>query len=96
MKRWIPWTIGGVLVAATAGILVATAEQDQGSAFIPGDKPVTQEQVRQQMQALGWSNVQIVSNGRYFQAIGSKGGQSNLITVDSQTGRLQTEDDGDD
>jgi hypothetical protein len=48
------------------------------------------------MQALGWSNVQIVRNGRYFQAIGSKGGQSNLITVDSQTGRLQTEDDGDD
>jgi hypothetical protein len=37
MKRWIPWTIGGVLVAATAGILVATAEQDQGPAFIPGD-----------------------------------------------------------
>jgi hypothetical protein len=53
--------------------------------------------VRQKLQTDGWSNVQIVRDGRFFEAIGSKdGGQNTRVAVDAQTGRLRAEDDDDD
>jgi hypothetical protein len=56
---------------------------------------VTEDQVRQRLQSEGYSNVQIVRQGRYFEAMGSKDGQTGRITVDSQTGRLRDDDDDD-
>ncbi len=96
MNRLIPWAIGGALLIGATGVLIATAEQDNGIALIAGDKPVTEDQVRQKMQTEGWSNVQIVREGRYLRVAGSKDGQPNQIAVDSQTGRLQTGDDDED
>src|SRR5437588_3037098 len=46
--------------------------------------------------AEGYSNVRVVGEGGYFEAIGSKDGQTGRIVVDSQTGRLRTDDDDDD
>ena len=94
MNRLVPWAIGAAIFAAAGGIL-ASAEQE-GVAFIPGHKPVDENQVRQELQSKGWSNVQIVRNGQYFQVVGSQGGRPSQITVDSQTGRPQEGDDGDD
>jgi hypothetical protein len=72
------------------------AEPNKGAAFIAGDHPVTEEQVRQKLQSDGWSNVQIVRNGRYFEAIAAKDGENSKIAVDSQTGRLRADNDDDD
>ena len=87
--------IGGGLVAAT-GLAIVMAAPTKGPVFIPGDKPVTEEQVRQQLQADGWTNFQVIREGRYFEAIASKQGQSRKFVVDSQTGRLRANDEDDD
>jgi len=86
---------GGLLIAATALVIVMAEPMQQGPVFIAGDQPVTEDQVRQKLQSDGWSNVQIVRDGRYLEPIASKNGQSNKIEVDSQTGRLRAGDDED-
>ena len=95
-RRFLVWIIGGVLLASASGVLIATAQQARGLAFIAGDQPVSEAQVRQKLQSEGYSNVRVVRQGRYFEAIGSKDGQTSRIVVDSQTGRLKADDDDDD
>ena len=95
-RRLLIWGIGGALLVGATGVLIATAEQSKGPVFIAGDQPVTEDQVRQRLQSEGYSNVQIVRQGRYFETMGSKNGQTGRITVDSQTGRLRADDDDDD
>ena len=95
-RRLLVWLLGGVLFVGTAGALIATAEQAKGPVFIAGDQPVTEEQVRQKLESEGYSNIQILRHGRYFEAIGSKNGNTGKMLVDSQTGRLQADDDDDD
>jgi hypothetical protein len=51
---------------------------------------VTEDQVRQEMVAEGYSNPQVMREGRYFEATGIKDGQMQKLVVDSQTGRLRT------
>jgi hypothetical protein len=94
-RRWI-LAGGGLLLLGIAGVAVVTAEPSKGPVFIAGDQPVTEDQVRQKLQSDGWSNVQIVRDGRYFEAMGSKDGQTTNIAVDEQTGRLRTADNDDD
>ena len=98
MKRLLVLSIGGALALGAAGLLVVNAEQRQGTIFIAGDRPVTEEQVRAKLQTDGWLDVQIVHEGRYFQVTGAKGGQAEKLAVDGQTGRLRAsnEDDDDD
>ena len=97
MNRALVWSAaGGVLLAVATGLVIATVEQPQGPAFIAGDKPVTEDQVRQKLAADGWTNVQILRRGRYYEAMASKDGQTEKVTVDAQTGRLRGNDDDDD
>ena len=95
MKPWMPWALLGAVLVVCASLLVAIAQQP-APAFIPGDQPVTEEQVRTKMQAEGWSNVQIAHEGRILQVIGSKDGETRRMAVDSQTGRFAQGDDDDD
>jgi hypothetical protein len=75
---------------------MVTAEPTRGPVFIAGDQPVSEDQVRQKLQSDGWSNVQILREGRYLEAMGSKGGQTVKVAVDAQTGRLRAAEDDDD
>jgi hypothetical protein len=93
--RLLIWAMVGIFLVGAMGVLIATAEQSKGAAFIAGDQPVTEDQVRQKLQSEGYSNVQIVRQGQYFEAMGSKDGQTGRVTVDSQTGRLRDDDDDD-
>ena len=92
------WTIGigGVLLAGGIGLAMVVAEPTKGPVFIAGDKPVTEDQVRQKLQSEGWSNIQIGRDGRFLEATGSKDGQAGRMEVDSQTGRLRASDNDDD
>ena len=72
---------------------IATAEESLGPAFIKGGGPVTEDQVRQEMLAEGYSNPQVVREGQYFEAMGTKDGQTQKLVVDLQTGRLRTSGD---
>ena len=86
--------VGAGLLVAT-GVLIATA-QPRGAVFIAGDRPVTEDQVRDKLQAEGYSNVQILRQGNYFEALGSKEGKTGKVVVDARTGRLADDDDDDD
>jgi hypothetical protein len=95
-RRLLLWTIGGAVVFGAAGAVIATSEPRRGEVFIAGDRPVTEDQVRQKLQSEGYLNIQIARQGGYFEATGSKGGQSARILVDSQTGRLAGDREDDD
>ncbi len=86
--------VGSALIVAT-GVLIATA-QPRGAVFIAGDQPVTEAQVREKLQSDGYSNVQIVRQGHFFEALGSKDGKTGKVLVDARTGRLADDDDDDD
>ncbi len=93
------WVLAGSALLALGligGAIVSAEQESKGAIFIAGDKPVTEEQVRQKLQDEGWSNVQIAWNGQYLEAAGSKDGQTAKVTVDSQTGRRPAADDDDD
>ena len=94
-RTWI-WASSGLLLLGIAGVAMVTAEPSKGPVFIAGDQPVTEDQVRQKLRSDGWSNVQIVRDGRYLEAIGSKNGQTSKVAVDPQTGRLRAADDDED
>ena len=96
MNRLITWTLGGALLAAASGLMIANAQQSSAPAFIAGDRPVTAEQVREKLQTDGWSNVVISRNGRYIEVTGSLNGQAEKVAVDSETGRLRAASDDDD
>lgn len=95
MNRKFIWAATGLVLAGIAGIAVVTAGPSQGPALIAGDQPVTEDQVRQKLQSDGWSNMQIVREGRYMEAIGSKDGQASKVVVNAQNGRLRATDDDD-
>jgi hypothetical protein len=48
-----------------------------------------------ELQSDGWSNVQIVHDGKYFKATGTKSGQTSKVVIDAQTGRLRAAGDYD-
>jgi hypothetical protein len=96
MKRLLISSIGGALAIGVAGLLAVNAQHPSGAIFIAGDHPVTEEQVRAKLQTDGWSDVQIVHEGRYFQVTAAKGGQAERFAVDGQTGRLRAANDDDD
>ena len=96
MDRWWILAAGGLLLLGIAGVAVVTAEPSKGPVFIAGDQPVSDDQVLQKLQSDGWSNVQMVREGKYLEAIGSKNSQTTKVVVDAQTGRLRTADDDDD
>jgi len=96
MNKLLAWTLGGALLVGVTGVAIVVAEPTKGPAFIAGDQPVTEDQVRQKLQSDGWQNVNIVRDGRYFEAIASKDGKNSKIVVDAQTGRLRAADDDDD
>jgi hypothetical protein len=71
-------------------VWIAVAEEGLGPAFIKGGGPVTENQVRQEMLAEGYSNPKVVREGKNFEVMGTKDGQTQKLVVDSQTGRLRT------
>src|SRR3954453_12253196 len=85
------------LLLGLGGFAVATFEpfEQKGPVFIVSDHPITEDQVRQKMQSEGYSNLQVIRQGRYFVATGSKEGMTGTIAVDSFTGRLRGGDDDD-
>ena len=94
-RRFVAALIGGTALAAVTGVLIATA-QPTGAVFIAGDQPVTEAQVRDKLQSDGYSNIQIVRQGHFIEALASKDGKTGKVLVDARTGRLAADDDDDD
>jgi hypothetical protein len=95
-RQLLFWTIGGAVAFGAVGAMIATSEPRLGEVFISGDRPVTEDQVRQKLQSEGYSNVKVARQGEYFAATGSKDGQAGEVLVDSRNGRLAAGRDDDD
>ena len=97
MNRKLEWGMFLAAALGASGIWIATAQQTAGSPFVKSDGPVTEDQVREEMLTEGYSNPQIMREGRYFEVTGAKDGQTQRLVVDSKTGRLlagkEAEDD---
>jgi hypothetical protein len=89
MDKKLLWGIFLAAALGLTGVWFAIAQQNAGAPFVKGGGPVTEDQVRQEMLAEGYSNPQIMREGRYFEAMGTKDGQTQKLVVDSQTGRLR-------
>ena len=50
MTRKLLWAVTGLVLAGITGIAIVTAGPSQGPAFIAGDQPVTDDQVRQKLE----------------------------------------------
>ena len=74
-RRLLTAVIGGTALVTATGVWIAVAEGTKGPVFIPGDKPVTEEQVRHKLEADGYLNIQIVRRGHTFEAMGAKDGK---------------------
>jgi len=86
--------IGVSTVIGAAGLMIANGQQ--APVLIAGDRPVTENQLREKLQTEGWSNIQIAQDGKYFRVTGYKYGKTVELAVDSQTGRLRANNDDDD
>jgi hypothetical protein len=95
MSRVVIFAIIGAVLGGGVAVVMAVAGDGEGPIFIATNGPVTEIQMREKLQSQGWTNVQIVNEGRYFEAMGSKDGKTNKIAVDAITGRLMSDDDDD-
>jgi len=59
------------------------------------DRPMSAEEVEAKLKSEGWSNITILSEGKYLQVSGLLNGKASKIAIDSQTGRLRASDDDD-
>jgi hypothetical protein len=98
MDRNILWSIGlRAFLVSVAGVAVMVPDRkDPAFDFIPGNRAVTEDQVRAKLSSEGWADVKVVVRGRIFVATASKGDEKRAFFVDSLTGRLRGEDDDDD
>ncbi len=90
-RRVVVALIGGTALVAATGVLIATA-QPRGAVFIAGDQPVSEAQVREKLQSDGYSNILILRQGHFFEAMGSTDGKTGKVLVDARTGRLADDD----
>jgi hypothetical protein len=86
-----PAMLGGVagIVLVVAAIVVY--DRTHRRVLIPGDQPVTEQQVREQLQANGYTNIQVMRSASYFEITASKDGKPATLAVDAATGRLANE-----
>ena len=98
MNKWIIPIVSAAFLITAAGVVKMVAQAQQGAArvFIPGDHPVSDEQVRGKLQSEGWAGVVITREGQYLRATGAVGGKLRTIIVDGTTGRLSDKEDDDD
>ena len=98
MNKWIVPIVSAAFLVGAAGLaqMVVQAQQGAASVFIPGDQPVSEEQVRAKLQSEGWAGVLIKRQGQYLRATGAVGGKLRTLIIDAATGRLGAEPDDDD
>jgi CheY-like chemotaxis protein len=79
-----------------AGIAIAVAtiviyDRSHRRVLIAGDQPVTEVQIREKLQADGYTNIQVMRSDGYFEVTAAKDGKPAALAVDAATGRLANE-----
>ena len=84
------------VVASTAGAVLIVAaiviyDRTHRRVLIAGDQPVTELQVRERLQAAGYTNIEVMRSAGYFEVTAAKDGKPARLAVDAATGRLANE-----
>lgn len=87
MKRVL---LGGVAAVLAVAAVVAY-DRTYRRVLIAGDRPVSEMQVREKLQAAGYTNIQMMLSAGYFEVTASKDGKPERLAVDAATGRLANE-----
>lgn len=96
MYKVLMWSLAAAALVSVVTWIDIGRERTQGSDFIASNEPVSEDQIRQKLLSEGWTDLRLTRSGRFVHVVGSKGGQPSWLTVDAQTGRLRTGEDGDD
>jgi hypothetical protein len=94
MNQVLVYGLIGAILGGGLGVLIATGADD-GEVFIASDQPITVAQVQDKLRSEGWLSVQITEQGRYLEIAASKDGEPRKMMVDTLTGHLIADDDGD-
>jgi len=95
MKRlFLAVTISSFVAVGAAS---TDAAGDSSSArLIPGNGPITEQQIKDKLIADGFSNIEITSAGDTFQTNAVRNGRALRLAIDAQTGTVLQQDDDDD
>lgn len=72
-----------------------TLREIRAAGFIPGSQAVTEALIRRKLESEGHLNIQVVRQGRFFEAMAARDGATGKLKVDAATGRLADDDDDD-
>ena len=86
-----PAMLGGMagIVLVVAAIVVY--DRTHRRVLIPGDRPVTEAQVRERLQGDGYTDIRVMRSAGYFEVTATKDGKPAALAVDAATGRLANE-----
>lgn len=83
------------LVSVVAVVLIVGGiiayDRTHRRVLIPGDRPVTEAEVRAKLRDNGYTDIQVLRSGAYFDVTAVKDGKRASISVDADTGRLANE-----
>ena len=89
MKK--PVALAGIAGAVLIVAAIVLYDRTHRRVLIPGDQPVTEQQVREQLHADGYTNIQVMRSAGYFEVTAAKDGKPAMLSVDAATGRLANE-----
>jgi len=96
MNQALVFGLIGALLGGGLGVLIAIDNASEGPVFIASNQAVTEAQLRDKSQLQGWANIQVMQQGLYLEATGSKDGRPKKIMINSASGRLVADDSDDD
>jgi hypothetical protein len=90
-------TLAVIAVAVVAGAAsIYAASNSSGDRLIPGNGPITEQQIRDKLTEDGFSNIQITLKGSVFETVATKDGRQAELAIDAQSGIVRHEGDDDD
>jgi hypothetical protein len=96
MSRILVWGLVGALLGGGLAMLIVIYHESESQMVIAGDLPLTEEQVRGQLAARGWIDLNLKRDERYIEASGTASGRAAHMTVDALTGRIIVDDSDND
>ena len=82
---------GGVAGVVLIVAAIVVYDRTHRRILIAGDQPVTELQLREKLQAEGYTHIEVMRSAGYFEVTAAKDGKPARLAVDAATGRLANE-----